>query len=485
MSRAGLIAFIQGFNWFVFWYFVVFHASYLALTFLSFFRVLSYRREFRSVFLRNTFRWSFYKPISVLVPAYNEQTNIVDSVQSLLQLEYPEYEVMVINDGSTDATLAKLVEAFGLVAAPRDLVYHLPSRRVRQVYVSRRFPNLVVVDKENGGKADALNAGINVSRFPLVCSIDADCLLERDCLLKVVRPFLRDVHTVAGGGIIRVANGCTIDHGQNTVIDLPQSHLARFQVVEYLRSFLFGRVGLDALNAVMITSGAFSIYRKDVVIECGGYHRNSVGEDMELICRIHRVMRSQRRKYRITFVPDPICWTEVPESIGVLSRQRNRWQRGLIDALMSNREMLLNPRFGIIGLFGMPFFIFFEMIGPIIEVTGYLVFGLGWFLGAVDPTFALMFVLAATLLGVVLSVISICLEELSFRPYPRIGHLLTLFAYAVLEQCGYRQLHMLWRVKATIDYLRGKRGWGDMHRRGFENGVNGKNGKNGKVDEAA
>lgn len=477
MLFSSLLDFIVAFNWFVFGYFVVFHVAYLALTFLSFFCILRYRRELRSVFLRNTFRWAFYRPVSVLVPAYNEQTMIVDNVQSLLQLEYPEYEIVVINDGSTDSTLQRLVEAFQLVAAPYDVVYRLASRKIRQVYVSRRFSNLTVVDKTNGGKADALNAGINVSRFPLICSIDADCMLERDCLLKVVRPFLRDVHTVAGGGIIRIANGCTIEHGQNTAIDLPTSHLARFQVVEYLRSFLFGRVGLDAINALMITSGAFSIYKKEVVVECGGYRRDSVGEDMELICRIHRFMRSNKRKYRITFVPDPICWTEVPESVKMLARQRNRWQRGLIDALMSNRGMLLNPRYGVIGLFGMPFFMFFEMIGPIIEVTGYVVFALGCVLGVVDGTFALMFLVAATLLGVVLSVTAICLEELSFRPYPRVRHLLMLFVYAILEQCGYRQMHMLWRVKASFDYMRGKRTWGDMHRRGFENGNGNGNGK--------
>ncbi len=472
----SIVAFIYWFNWFVFWYFIFFNAFYLVLILLSFSRIQSSHRESAAAGLHKVFQSIFYKPVSILVPAFNEEHTLPENLKSILQIEYPEFEVIVINDGSTDGTLPTLTREFHLVREPHDLDLRLPCRRIRQVYVSRRYPNLVVVDKERGGKSDALNAGINVSRHPLFCSVDADSLLERDCLLKVVRPFMRDARTVAGGGIIRVLNGCTVSHGQNVEVGIPASHLARFQIVEYLRAFLFGRVGLDVLNAVLITSGAFSLYRKDVVVECGGYRTSAIGEDMELICRIHHEMRRQRRPYRVTFIPDPICWTEVPERWRTLGRQRNRWHRGLMDALLSNIGMLFNPRYGSVGLLGMPFFCFFEMAGPTIELTGYLVFSLAWWLGIINWPFAVLFLTAATALGIVLSITAIFLEELSFRRYPKVSQLVVLLVYGILENFGYRQLLLLSRVKGTIDYFLGRTHWGDMGRIGRREKKDGKRG---------
>jgi cellulose synthase/poly-beta-1,6-N-acetylglucosamine synthase-like glycosyltransferase len=466
MTRDALFAFIYYFNWFVFWYFIVWNGSYFLLIILSFLHIRNYQREVASIDFRKIFRSSFFKPISVIVPAFNEEKTLPASLESALNLEYPEYEVIVVNDGSTDGTLRALAETFQLQRTAHDVDTRLESKPIRQVYTSRKFPNLTVVDKENGGKADALNAGVNVSKYPLFCSIDADSMLERDCLLKVVRPFMTDARTVVAGGVIRILNGCKIVHGQNVEIGIPKSHLARFQIVEYLRAFLFGRVGLDALNSLLITSGAFTLLRKDVVIACGGYRLTTVGEDMELICRIHHIMRREKTPYRITFVPDPVCWTEVPERFSILARQRNRWHRGLMDSLLSNIGMLFNPRYGAVGLFGMPFFVFFEMLGPEIEVTGYVVFALAWYFHIINWTFAVLFLFVASALGVVLSVTGVFLEEISFRRYPHMKQIATLLVYAVVENFGFRQVLVFCRVGGTLDYLLGRSEWGEMERRG-------------------
>lgn len=340
-------------------------------------------------------------------------------------------------------------------------------RRDQGVYTSREYPYLVVVDKANGGKADALNAGINVSRFPLISAIDSDSIIEAKAMLTLVRPFLDDTRTVAVGGIIRVANGCSLRAGEIVEIDLAPSLLPNFQIVEYLRAFLFGRVGWDMLNGLLVISGAFGLFRKDIVTAAGGYRRYTVGEDMELIVRLHRIMREKKQPYRVTFVPEPVCWTEVPETLKVLSRQRNRWQRGLMESLMAHKKMLFNPRYGVIGLLAMPFFFFFEMIGPIIELAGYIVFLLSFLFGMLNLQFAILFLTVAIILGVVLSVSSLVLEELSFKRYPRYLHVVKLFFFCIMENFGYRQLHTWWRFRGIVDYLKGEKMWGAMERKGI------------------
>ncbi len=467
MWKSIVFKFIFYYDVLIVLFFIALNLSYIVLNILSFFSIKRYINELRSVDLKKLFQSTFYKPISILVPAYNEEPTIAESVKSLLQLQYPEYEVVVINDGSTDNTINVLKKRYNLIPVPRSLSYQVGCKNIKRVFVSRDYSNLVVVDKENGGKADALNAGIDVSKYPLFCSIDADSILEKDCLLKMVRPFMQDSRTVAVGGIVRIANGCDISYGEVSRIALSKKNLVRFQVIEYLRAFLFGRVGLSVLNALLVISGAIGMFKKSVVIESGGYRTDTVGEDMELVVRLHRLMREKKEKYRITFVPDPVCWTEVPESIKILSRQRNRWQRGLIDSLLMNIRMLLNPRYGVVGIFAMPFFSIFEMITPIIEVTGYFMFAASLCLGIIDLSFSLLFLSAAIILGIVLSVNTLCLEELSFRRYPRLSDIITLFFYGIFENLGYRQLSAWWRLKGIIDYILGKKSWGKMQRKGF------------------
>jgi cellulose synthase/poly-beta-1,6-N-acetylglucosamine synthase-like glycosyltransferase len=404
-------------------------------------------------------------PVSLLVPAYDEAPTIAASVRSMLQLEYPEFEIVVVNDGSTDGTLEVLRREFDLIPFPEAYRISLPTRPVRAVYRSLRHRNLRVVDKANGGKADALNAGLNAARYPLYCGVDADSVLQRDSLFRVVRPFLEDPSTIACGGTVRVANGCRVRDGFVDDVDMPRGWLARVQVVEYLRAFLFGRLGWSPLNAMLIVSGAFGLFRRSVVIEAGGYATDTVGEDMELVVRLHRLHRLARKPYRIVFVPDPICWTEAPEKLGVLRRQRMRWQRGLLESLAANRRLLLHPRGGAPGWLAFPFFVAFEAIGPVVEVAGYLAMGVGVALGFFSWHAFAPFLCVAVGMGILLSASALLLEEVSFQLYKRPRHLAALVGAILVENLGFRQLTAVWRLLANVEWLaQRRRAWGDRTR---------------------
>jgi cellulose synthase/poly-beta-1,6-N-acetylglucosamine synthase-like glycosyltransferase len=404
-------------------------------------------------------------PVSILVPAYNEEATIATSVRSMLQLDYPEFEVIVVNDGSRDGTLEALRSAFALLPFPEAYWRRLEVKPVRGIYRSAKHPNLRVIDKENGGKADALNAGINASRFPLFCGVDADSILERASLRRVVGPFLEDPAVIASGGTVRIANGCTVRDGFLESVALPSAPLPLLQIVEYLRAFLFGRMGWSPLNAVLIISGAFGLFRKETVVAAGGYRHSTVGEDMELVVRLHRMHRETGKPYRIVFVPDPICWTEAPESLRVLRSQRTRWQRGLAESLTLNLGLLFSRRGGAPGWLAFPFMALFEWLGPVIEVAGYVLMALGFAFGLVSGAAFAAFLLLAIGLGVALSVCALLLEELSFHVYKRPRELAALAAAAVLENFGYRQLIALWRLEGLWKWATGaKARWGEMTR---------------------
>jgi len=451
-------------QWFFLAYFIGLNGGYLLLNLLS---LVSIKRHLDAHALDSLpgIHSGFEPPVSVLVPAYNEEATIASSVHSLLQLNYPEYEVIVINDGSKDGTLAALQREFALVPFPDVYWRRLETRPVRAIYRSTVHPNLRVLDKENGGKADGLNAGINASRYPLFCGVDADSILERDSLKRVAGPFLEDPLTIAAGGTVRIANGCTVEGGFLTSVGLPRHPLALVQIVEYLRAFLFGRMGWSPLNAMLIISGAFGLFRKETVVAAGGYRENTIGEDMELVVRLHRQCRQQRRPYRITYVPDPICWTEAPESLGVLKGQRVRWQRGLAESLTQNLSLLFHPRGGAPGWLAFPFMVVFEWLGPLIEVAGYAFMIAGFALGLISwPAFA-TFMLVAFGIGLILSISALLLEEISFHVYPRSSQLLVLLVMAVVENFGYRQLNSLWRLWGLLKWASGSKArWGEMTR---------------------
>ncbi|MCM2335221.1 MAG: glycosyltransferase family 2 protein [Pseudomonas sp.] len=447
-------------------YFVALNGGYLALNLLS---MVSLRRYMRlRADLGEDVPYLGIEPaISLLVPAYNEEATIRSSVRSMLQLRYPDFEVVVINDGSSDGTLEVLKRELELQLHPEPIRRMVDHREIRGVYRSRRYSNLRVIDKDNGGKADALNAGINAAHHPLFCAVDADSILQRDSLLRVVQPFLEDERTVAAGGTVRIANGSEVRGGFLVRAGLPDNWVARFQIVEYLRAFLFGRLGWSPLNAVLIISGAFGLFNRDRVIAVGGYSTDTVGEDMELVVRLHRHHRERRIPYRIQYVPDPICWTEAPEDLGTLGRQRSRWQRGLSESLVRHTRLALSPRAGAAGLVAWPFMAVFEWLGPVIELIGYVFMVAGALTGLVSYTALGVFLLVAVGMGILLSVNALLLEAMSFRVYSRKRDMLLLFGMAVLENFGYRQLNTLWRCRGLWQWItRRKHHWGVMRRSG-------------------
>lgn len=453
---------------FILGYFIVLNLFYLALTALAWREVARHLHAEAYVDEQDALSSPLTPPVTLILPAYNEEAGVVESVRSVLSLRYPEYEVVVVNDGSTDTTLEELRAAFDLVpvrVAPRGSI---PCAEILATYRSRRDPNLVVVDKVNGGKADALNCGANIARYAYVCVIDADTILEENALIRVMKPVFDDPDLViATGGIVRIANGCRIEHGRVTDVALPRGRLATMQVMEYLRAFLVGRIGWSSVASLLIISGAFGVFKRSSIEEVGGWRTDTVGEDMELVCRLHRRARERGDRYRIVFVAEPVCWTEAPETLRLLSSQRRRWQRGLAETLWRHRRMIGNPRYGALGIWGMPYFALFELAGPVIEFLGYVIVIAATLTGVLSLEVFALFALLSMGLGIVLSVAALALEELGFRRYPTERSMARLFMYAIAENLGYRQLLAFWRVRALIDLARGERHWGEMHRRGL------------------
>ena len=408
--------------------------------------------------------------VAVLATAFNEEPTILDSVASLLSLQYPDFEVIVINDGSTDRTLQTMIDHYELEPVTRYHELALGHAPIRQLYASPRLPRLLVVDKLNGGgKADALNAGINVARAPLFCAVDADSLLEPEALLRAVRPFIERPHlTIAVGGTIRIANGSRIKAGQVREVALPTDFLALVQTVEYLRAYLMARIALSAMQVLTVISGAFGLFDRKAVIAVGGYSIDTVGEDMELLIKLHKLYRRRRQPYRIDFIPEPVCWTAVPEDLASLGRQRARWQRGALETFFRHWRMTLNPRYGRIGLLAFSQLLIVDVIGPIIEVLGYVLIPLLWSLDLISLDLVLGWLAVIFTFGIFLSVSTLILEEVELRRFARARDLAVLTLVAVLENFGYRQLANVWRIKGWWQFLRGEQGWGQMTRKGFE-----------------
>ncbi|WP_438444928.1 glycosyltransferase family 2 protein [Gorillibacterium sp. sgz5001074] len=437
-------------------------------------RKLRAERGLRAEAYEEALNSAFTPPLSIIVPAYNEEVGIVSSVRSLLSISYREYEIVVVNDGSKDGTVDKLIGEFDMLELKEKVIWsglRKETKPIRKVYRSRRHANLLLIDKENGGKSDALNAGINMSRYPYFVSLDGDTVLEPDAFLKVVRPIMEaspGEEIIATGGNVGIANGSGIVSGHlaRDAVGLSRNRLVVMQVIEYLRGFLMGRIALARFNVLLIVSGAFGVFRKDWVIEAGGYEVDTVGEDMELIVRLHRMIREKKSRARIAYIPDTVCWTEAPESLTILRRQRTRWHRGLFESLWRHKRMLLNPRYGRIGLLAFPYYVFVELLGPLVEFFGYLTLLADGILGNVYWAYAGVLSVLLLLYGSFLSMGAVLLEEWSLRRYPRIGHLIRLFFYAASETFWYRPVMTVWRFQGLFQALRGKKhGWGDMVRK--------------------
>ncbi|MDX2144234.1 MAG: glycosyltransferase family 2 protein [Rhodospirillaceae bacterium] len=464
----GLVVAAIAIGWTIFVIGVVLNVLYV-LQLLVAYRALRRRKAARTPL---SAWWRFQSstvPVSVIVPAYCEERTIEASVRSMLALTYPEYEVVVVNDGSTDRTLATLIEVFQLKKVSRAYKAALPHQEIRGLYACADYPRLLVVDKANGGKADALNAGIDVARCPLVCAVDADSLLEADSLLRAVQPFIeRYDKVVAVGGSIRVVNGCEVKRGRVTKIKLPKDLLSLFQIVEYIRAFLIARLAWSEIGAMMLISGAFGIFKRTVVLDVGGYSLNTVGEDMELIVKIHRFLAERGREDEMSFVPEPVCWTEAPRDLKSLAGQRKRWQRGSLETFLKHRAMFGKGQYGLAGTFGYANILITDVLGPPLEALGYLFMPMLYMLGIFSQDFFMAYLALTFTFGVFISVGSLVLEELELRRYPQASYLLILLLAAILENFGYRQLNNVWRVQGWWQFIRGRRDWAMVRRTGFK-----------------
>lgn len=405
------------------------------------------------------------RPISILIPAYNEELNIVSTVEGARRLRYPEFEVIVINDGSTDKTLEALGKAFSLIPIERPPKRLLQTAEIRTVFRSKVDPRIWVVDKANGGKADALNAGLIYSSYPLFCAIDADSILESDALLRMGQQFLINKELVAAGGAVRVLNGCVVRGSQVVEVKAPGGVLNNIQIAEYLRGFMAGRVAFGAMDSLLIISGAFGIFRKDLVLAISGF-RDTVGEDMDLVLRLHRYCVEQKIKYKVHFVPEPVCWTQVPGDLLSLLRQRNRWQRGLVDSIWHNRGMLFNPKYGNVGLIGMPYFVLIELFGPLVEFIGYFGFVLFLFFNLLNPVYAVLFFVLSIVWGMWLNAAAVLLDNYAIHKYRKITDSYKIAILGTLEYLGYRQLVTVERLIATFQGWRSH--WGSAERKAIE-----------------
>jgi len=452
----------------LFWYYLASNAAYLVML------LIALKTSARHHHLLESHRLGWMKdttlapPITIIVPAHNEEKSIRVAVRKLLDLDYPEVEIVVVNDGSEDRTLEEMREEFHLRLVRAIYIPEVKSAPIRGLYRSDTEPTLVVIDKEAAGsKADAVNAGLNAATSPYVCIVDADSVLERDALLRIMLPVMQDPQrVVAAGGIVRVLNGSEIEGGQLRA-RLPRKAIEIIQVVEYLRAFLIGREAWAQGNMLTIIAGAFGVFRTELVRAVGGYRKSAIGEDVDLVTRLHRYLLDLGSDYRISFLPDPVCWTEVPSDMKSLGRQRARWQNGLLDVLWLNRDMLLRPRYGRIGWLALPYLWLFELIAPVIEITGLVTIVVAAMLGMLSRGFFLQFLIFGYAFATMISIGSVLQEEITYKRYNDWKDVARLISFCFLEHFPYRQLHMFWRLQGLWQYLRGDNEWGSLKRKGF------------------
>lgn len=440
----------------IFVYYIVLHGSYLAFIFIGARHQKRYHQGIQFGEFKRISESTFSIPATVVIPAYNEEKLIVTTALNVLQLNYPEFEVIIVNDGSKDKTLELLKAKFQLQEIDYVFKKNFETKPVKKVYRSNTYPNLIVVDKENGGRADANNTAVNYSKYPIICQIDADCVLESDALLQMIRPFLIDPEVVAATSIIRPSNGITVD-ANGRIIDrgLPKTILGMFQAVEYLRAFQWSRSGLAELGSILCMSGAYTVVRKDVFIKVGGADTTAIVDDFELTVSVQRYIQEHKdaAKMRIAYVPDPGCYTEVPEDLKSFASQRNFWQRTIIESLVKNRDMALNPKYGVVGMFAIPYYFLFEGLAPLIEISALVLAPFAYFMGLASLQEILTLLIFGILLGTFVSLCAVILHMSSRMREIKTSGLLKLLAACYFENLGFHQFHLLCRFKGIIDLV--------------------------------
>ena len=446
--------------------------SYIILSLVSYFALRKYVKKSSFTVYDRLTSSPFAPGVSVIAPAYNESKTIIENIRALMSLYYQDYEVIIVNDGSKDDSLEKVIEHYKMVKVDYAVNYQLESKKIKGIYKStdKSFSKLLLLDKENGGKADALNAGINISNKDLFVVIDVDSIIEHDALQKLVKPFLeeKDEKILATGSVIRVANSCEVDHGKIVNVRFPKQLLAQFQTLEYNRAFLMGRMAWGKLNGLLLISGAIGMFDKACVISAGGYNTQTVGEDMELIVRMRRYMEDKREKYKVIYIPDPLCWTEVPTKLKVLERQRNRWTRGTIETLTMHKKLFFNPKYGVMGMFGYPYWFFFEWLAPIVELFGITYFLILSIMGQANWPFFFLMLAFIYSFAISFSIWSIVYGGMSFNRYKSNSDFIRQILTAIIEPIIYHPFIIYFAVKGNIDYFRGVKSWGKMDREGFQ-----------------
>jgi len=444
--------------------------SYLLLGIFSALALRKYLRKNSYVNYNSLVLSPLSPKITIIAPAFNESKSIIDNVRTLLSLYYNNFEVIIVNDGSSDNTFEKIREAYDLVKVNYYFDYRIPCERIRGVYKSKdpSYNRLTVLDKNNGGKADALNAGINISRSNLIVTIDADSIIEADSILKLVKPFLeeKEKKVIGTGGVIRIVNSCEIERGHIREINLPRKFLPRLQVLDYTRAFLLGRMAWSQLDGLMLISGAMGMFDRETVINAGGYSTKTVGEDMELVLRMRRYMAEHDSKYEVTYIPDPLCWTEVPSDLKSMRKQRTRWTRGLIESLWTHRRMLFNRNYKRLGMLGYPYWLLFEWASPLIAFSGIVYTVFLAITGSLNLPFFLLLFLFVYTFAVCLTTWAILFEEITFHKYRKKRDVIRLIGTALLEPFFY-PVHTYFAVRGNLESLRGKKGWGKAERSGF------------------
>jgi cellulose synthase/poly-beta-1,6-N-acetylglucosamine synthase-like glycosyltransferase len=472
MSKPWLTALLLGIQAAVFVYFISLNLLYLFLLALSAMwcrrykkRSLAHPIDFEALEGLKT----LVPPVTLVVPAFNEERVIAQSVRSLLRISYARIEVVVVNDGSTDQTLNELIRSFSLRKAEVRASGALPTQPVRDFYVSTVEPKLVVVDKENGGKGDALNAGINFCQTPYFLAMDADSLLEPEALTNALRAILEDPErVVAVAGMVRGVNGSIVDAGRVRRPHLLLNFWVIVQVIEYLRSFLAGRAGWSQINGLLIVPGAFGLFQKAACVRVGGYDTRTVTEDFELVVRLHRHARDQHLDWRIQFAPNAVCWTEMPTTARGLSRQRKRWHEGLWQTLAAHRSMCFRPRYGVVGMLALPHQLIHELGGPFVELLGLLLLPLFYGLGRLSGNAFVLYLALAFFAGILFSLMAIFIDQVHFPRHRFPRDALLLLVFSLVEYFGYRQLFLFWRLVGSWNYLFGRIAWRVSTRTAFQ-----------------
>lgn len=473
MGNSILNFLIETFHYLFLIYSITAIMSYLILAAISAIETREYKRKNSYVNYKEIMSSQKSPTISIIAPAFNESLNIVENVRSLLSNHYVNYDVIIVNDGSKDDSLEKLIEIYDLVKIDYLINEQIPTMPLRNgIYKSTNpaFEKLIIVDKENGGKSDALNMGLNISTSEYVACIDVDCLLLEDSLQKMIKPFLEitDKKVIAAGGVIRISNSCIVKEGKLHDVNFPKKLIEQGQILEYIRAFLLGRMAWSRLDGLLVISGAFGLFDKKLAIKVGGYDRNTVGEDMELVVRMRGYMEEKKINYKVAYIPDPLCWTEAPDNYKIFISQRNRWTRGTIETLKKHRKIGFNPKYDVLGMLSYPYWFFFERMAPIVEFVGIIYFGILILTDKIRWDYAIGFIILAYLFTVLFSLVALITEELTYNQYKKKGTGFRLLKTAFLEPFVIHPFILYAAIRGNIDYyFNKKKRWGEMTRKGM------------------